>query len=61
MHLVDSLLGPFEINGPCMNVKFVTLRVIWTLGCWIYVLDAFRSTEIDCIVLDKEGLGESLM
>ena len=44
-----------------MNVKFVTLRTIWTLGGQIYGLDALRPTEIDCIVLEKEGLGESFM
>ena len=44
-----------------MIVKFVTLRLIWTLGCRIYNLDALRPTEIDCIVLEKERLDESFM
>ena len=61
MHLVDSILGPFEPKTPCMDVKFGTLCVLWTLGGQIYVVDALRPTEIECIVLDIEGLGESLM
>ena len=61
MHLEDSILGPFELNGPCMNVKFVTLRVLWTLGGQIYVLNALRPLMIDCIVLDMEGLGDSFL
>ena len=61
MHLVNPILGPFELNGPCMDVKFVTLRVLWTLGGQIYVLDVIRPTKIDCMVLDIVGLGELLM
>ena len=44
-----------------MNVKFVTLCTIWTLGGQIYGLDALRPTKIDCVVSDKEGLDESFM
>ena len=44
-----------------MNVKFVALRVIWTLGGQICILGAFKPSETDCIVLDIEGLSESLM
>ena len=61
MHLEDFILGPFELNDPCMNVKFVTLHVLWTLGGQIYVLNALRPIMIDCIFLDIEGLGESFL
>ena len=44
-----------------MDTKFVALHIIWTLGDQIYGLDAFRPIKIDCIVWDKEGLGESFI
>ena len=44
-----------------MNVKFVTLRVISTLGGKIYVLDAFIPTKIDCMDLDFGELDESFL
>ena len=46
---------------PCMHIKFVTLRVIWTLGGQIYVLDALSPTKIGLVDLDFGGLGESLI
>ena len=44
-----------------MDIKFVALRIKRTLGGQIYDLDALRPAVIDCIVLEKEGLGESFM
>ena len=61
MHDINPILRPFGPNTPCIDVKFKALCRIWTLGGHIYHLDAFRPSKIDCIVLDKEGLGESLM
>ena len=60
MHLIDLFLWVFESKAPCMDIKFVALRIKWTLGGQIYGFDALRPIIIDCIVLDKEGLGESL-
>ena len=61
MHLLDFIFGSFEHEDQCMNVKFVTLRVIWTLRGQIYVLDALSPTKIDWIFLDMEGLDELLI
>ena len=44
-----------------MDIKFVALRIIWTLGGQIYGLDAFWLIKADCIVWDKEGLDDSFM
>ena len=41
-----------------MHVKFVTLRVISTLGGQIYTLDAMSSTETDYKDMDLGGLTE---
>ena len=60
MHLVDSVLEPFWPNTSCMDVKIGTLCIIWTLRGQIYDLDTSRLIKIDYIVLEKEGLGESL-
>ena len=61
MHIVDLLLWLFEPNASCMYIKFVALHIKWTLGGQIYGFDALRPIIIDCIVLDKDGLGESFM
>ena len=61
MHLEDFILGPFELNDPCMNVKFATLCIKGPLGGQIYDLNALRTIISNCIVLDKGGLGESFM
>ena len=46
---------------PCMHIKFVTLRVIWTLGGQLYILNVLSPPEIGCMDLDIEGLDESLI
>ena len=46
MHLLGLIFGPFELKDPCMDVKFVTLRVISTLRGHIYLLDEMSLTEI---------------
>ena len=61
MHHKNHFLGLFELNSPCMNVKFVTLRVISTLGGQIYVLDALSPTKIDCMHFDFRELDESFL
>ena len=59
MHLGGHILWIFGPKTPCMRIKFGTLRVKWTLGCQIYGFGVLSPTEIDYIVWDKEGLGES--
>ena len=44
-----------------MYIMFEALLTKGALGGRIYDWDALRPTEIDCIVMDKEGLGESLI
>ena len=58
MQLVNHLLGPFELNNPCMDVKLETLRDISTLGNHIYGLEALNPTGNDCMDLDYRGLDE---
>ena len=58
MHLVDLIFGSFKLKDLCMDVKFMTLRVISTLGGQIYTLDAMSSTEIDCMDMEFGGLAE---
>ena len=59
MHLIDLISGSFELKAPCMDVKFLTLHVISTLRGHIYPLDEMSSTEIELLVMDFRGLGES--
>ena len=61
MHLVDLIFGSFELKDPCMDVKFVTLRVISTLGSKIHPLDEMSSTKIEFMDMDFRGLGESFV
>ena len=61
MHLVGLIFGPFELKDPCMDVKFITLRVISTLGGQIYTLDEMSSTEIEFMDMDFSGFGESFL
>lgn len=44
-----------------MHVKFVTLRVISTLGGQIYTVDVISPIEIDWMDLDFGGLDESFI
>ena len=58
MHIVGLIFCPFELEDQCMDVKFVALRVISTLGSQIYPLDEKSLAEIEFMEMDLSGLGK---
>ena len=54
------LFMDFLAKRPMHGHQVCILRVKWPLGGQIYSFDALRHIIIDCIVLDEEGLSESL-
>ena len=48
----------FELIGPCMHVKFATLRDKHALGTQIYGLEALHVSYLACMGNGSKGLGE---